>query len=82
MYSGVTLTRKMRAVSQQPREEEATAHRCLVEVSELPAMQFCWLADKDTQLAADVKGGSTWKTPSQTWFSQTSGQVCHGSTAE
>lgn len=74
------LPEKMRAVSQQTREEEATAHRCLLEVSELPAVlelstQCCCLADKDTQLAADVKGGSTWKTPSQTWFSQTSGQV-------
>lgn len=75
MYSGVTLTRKMRAVSQQPHEEKATAHRGLVEVSELPARlelstQFCCLDDKDTDLAADVKGGSTWKTHSQTWFSQ------------
>lgn len=75
MYSGVTLTRKMRAVSQQPHEEEATAHRGLVEVSELPARlelstQFCCLDDKDTDLAADVKGGRTWKTHSQTWFSQ------------
>lgn len=86
-YSGVTLTRKMRAVSQQPREEEATAHRCLVEVAELPAVlelstQFCCLADKNTQLTADVKGGSTWKTHSRTWFSQTSGQIWRGSTAE
>lgn len=86
-HSDVTVTRKMRAVSQQPREEEATAYRCLVEVPELPAMlelstQFCCLADKDTQLAADVNGGSTWKTHSQTWFSQTSGQIWHGSTAE
>lgn len=86
-HSGVTGTRKMRAVPQQPHEEEAPAHRCLVALSELPALQelstqFCCLADTDTQLAADVKGGSTWKTHSQTWFWQTSGQIWHGSTAE